>query len=213
MPLLKELLLQSNTKSELKESESDIVDRAFIDALELAITNREQMLKRRTKNEIELVYELYIFASQNPWNNNFVEYANLKKEFPYKKVRHVPKTKWEIIKQERTKLRSQLEEVCHTNKDKMILLDYFAEKLLLGEHDALIAIDIIQAWYEELGWAEMFECSLNTFCKRDKFSSIKEQVDWIRCVSVLRSYFPTVTNKEAFIAHCQNLQPPVYMVN
>ena len=93
-----------------------------------------------------------------------------------------------------------------------MVLDYFATKILLGEHDVLITAELIQKWHSDLGSPEMFETSLNTFCKNSTFSSTIDQINWIRCVSVLRSYFPKIVNNQSFVDHCRSLRPPVYMV-
>ena len=132
-------------------------------------------------------------------------------QFPMTRHSSIGPSIWESIQTKRDLAKVHLESICKSQIDKISVLDHFAERLESGDYASIIAIGLIKEWDEELDGSEMFELFLNTFCQKSSFSSIKEQIDWIRCVSVIRSYFNT--NRTEFITHSRSLKPPVYIVN
>ena len=82
----------------------------------------------------------------------------------------------------------------------------------MARHDVLMTASFIQELHKSAEYVEFFDSSLATYFKKSDFATLKEQIDWIRCVSILRLYFPNLVKTETLIEHCKSIDPPTYIV-
>jgi len=92
IPAVKDLLLASKIYEGVDMDSLDTLFTArttFSATLEEAIRQRIEVLKIKTNNEIEEMYELYIFVLNNPWNSNFTEYDQIVQKYPHRRTSQV----------------------------------------------------------------------------------------------------------------------------